>query len=236
MKPLVVITARGGSKGVPGKNIKPLNGKPLIQYTIEAARGNFADEFICVSTDDLAIKETVESLGLHVPFIRPAHLASDTAGTYEVLLHALEFYESKNYYPDTLILLQPTSPFRTATHLKDALQRYQPTMDMLVSVKETKANPYYILREENELGWLVKSKESNFIRRQDCPPVYEINGAIYIINVESLKQQRLDQFSKIKKFEMDEFSSHDIDTQFDWLLAETLVNFSQKNTTFGTRI
>ena len=116
MKHLVVIPARGGSKGVPRKNIKLLAGKPLIQYTIEAARALFADDIICVSTDDIEIKEVVESLGLQVPFLRPNDLASDTAGTYEVLLHALNHYETTGYYPDTLILLQATSPFRTVTH------------------------------------------------------------------------------------------------------------------------
>ena len=94
MKPLVVIPARGGSKGVPNKNIKLLNGKPLIQYTIEAARKVFTDEQICISTDDLKIKEVVENIGLKVPFMRPAELATDTSGSYEVLLHTLSYYNS----------------------------------------------------------------------------------------------------------------------------------------------
>ena len=161
MNPLVIIPARGGSKGVPRKNIKLLGGKPLIQYTIEAARGLFADNQICVSTDDQEIKTVVENIGLSVPFLRPEHLAIDTAGIYEVLLHAVEFYENKGYYPDTLILLQATSPFRTAQHLQEALMLYDITCEMVVSVKETKSNPYYVLREENEQGWLVKSKEGN---------------------------------------------------------------------------
>lgn len=223
MKPLVVIPARGGSKGVPRKNIKLLNGKPLIQYTIEAARGVFEDNQICVSTDDQEIKTVVENMGLSVPFLRPEHLAIDTAGTYEVLLHAVEFYENKGYEPDSLILLQATSPFRTARHLQEALALYDTTCEMVVSVKETKSNPYYILREENEQGWLVKSKEGNFIRRQDCPKVYELNGAIYIINIDALKSKPLHEFTKMRKFEMDEMSSHDIDNPIDWIVAEALI-------------
>lgn len=223
MKPLVVIPARGGSKGVPRKNIKLLDGKPLIQYTIEAARGIFTDSKICVSTDDEEIVSVVEELGLTVPFIRPKNLASDTAGTYEVLLHAVEFYENKGYYPDTLILLQATSPFRTAQHLKEALVLYDATCEMVVSVKETKSNPYYVLREENEQGWLVKSKDGNYIRRQDCPRVYELNGAIYIMNVEALKSKPIQDFVKVRKYEMDEMSSHDIDNSIDWVVAETLI-------------
>jgi len=224
LKPLVLIPARGGSKGVPRKNIKLLGGKPLIQYTIEAARGVFDDALICVSTDDLEIKKIVEKLGLQVPFLRPDYLASDTAGTYEVLLHAIDHYEINGYYPDTLILLQATSPFRTPKHLEDAIDLYDSTCEMLVSVKETKSNPYYVLREENQEGWLVKSKESNFTRRQDCPKVYELNGAIYIMNVSALKQKAPHEFSKVRKYEMDEMSSHDIDGALDWMVAEHLVN------------
>ena len=224
MKPLIVIPARGGSKGVPRKNIKVLGDKPLIQYTIDAAKGVFDDEFICVSTDDFEIKSVVEQLGLKVPFLRPNELASDTAGTYEVLLHAISYYESKGYFPDTLILLQPTSPFRTSAHIKEALKLYHESIDMVVSVKETKANPYYILFEEDRNGYLKKTKEANFTRRQDCPKVWEYNGAIYIINVKALKACAISQFTKVCKFEMDETSSHDIDTLLDWRIAEIIIN------------
>lgn len=224
MKPLIVIPARGGSKGVPRKNIKVLGDKPLIQYTIDAAKGVFDDEFICVSTDDFEIKSVVEQLGLKVPFLRPNELASDTAGTYEVLLHAISYYESKGYFPDTLILLQPTSPFRTSAHIKEALKLYHESIDMVVSVKETKANPYYILFEEDRNGYLKKTKEANFTRRQDCPKVWEYNGAIYIINVKALKASAISQFTKVCKFEMDETSSHDIDTLLDWRIAEIIIN------------
>ena len=226
MKPLVVIPARGGSKGVPNKNIKLLNGKPLIQYTIEAARKVFTDEQICISTDDLKIKEVVENIGLKVPFIRPNELATDTAGSYEVLLHAISYYESIGYNPDTIIMLQPTSPFRTGKHIKEAMKLYDTTLDMVVSVKETSSNPYFLLFEENEEGFLSKSKESNFVTRQDCPKVWEYNGAIYIINVESLKKRPINKFTKVKKYVMDEMSSHDIDSMLDWRVAEILSNKS----------
>lgn len=223
MKPLVVIPARGGSKGIPRKNIKLLGGKPLLQYTIEAARAVFEDAAIYVSTDDEEIKSVVESLGVKVPFLRPAALATDTAGTYEVLLHAVLFYENIGYKPDTLILLQPTSPFRTGEHLKEAISLYDSSCEMLVSVKETKSNPYYVLREENEEGWLVKSKEGNFVTRQECPKVYELNGAIYIIDIKILKERPLHEFRRIRKYEMDDISSCDIDNQFDWILAEAII-------------
>jgi len=129
MNPLVVIPARGGSKGVPGKNIKLLNGKPLINYTIEAAQKVFDDAIICVTTDSQEIKQVVENTtGLKVPFLRPDNLATDNAGTYEVLLHAVDFYERQGYVADTLILLQPTSPFRTDKHIEEAIALFSETL------------------------------------------------------------------------------------------------------------
>ena len=222
MKPLVVIPARGGSKGFPGKNIKLLNGKPLIHWTIDEARKEFNDDVICFSTDDYQIKKIAEETGLKVPFLRPFELATDKANTQDVLLHAVSYYESIKYRPDVVILLQPTSPFRTSKQIKEALEEYSKDVDMIVSVKETKSNPYYILFEENENGFLEKTKESNFTRRQDCPKVWEYNGAIYVINVEELKKTPLNKFKRIKKYIMDEFSSHDIDTPFDWELAKAI--------------
>lgn len=223
MKPLVVIPARGGSKGLPGKNIKPLNGKPLILYTVEAAREVFPDELICVSTDDEEIKKVVEASGLEVPFLRPAHLATDQSGTHEVLLHAINFHEQNGYYPDTLILLQPTSPLRNASHIKEALAVYDESCDMVISVNETKANPYYTLREETKDGWLVKSKEGNFTRRQDCPKVYEVNGAIYIANINITKEMTFSYFKNVKKYVMKKEYSIDIDTNSDYILASILI-------------
>lgn len=224
---MIVIPARGGSKGIPGKNIRMLDGKPLIQYTVEAARKLVPDNQIIVSTDSPEIKEVVEELGLPVPFLRPAELATDTAGTYEVLLHALDFYEKEKATPDKIVLLQPTSPFRNEEHIKGASALFENTLDMVVSVKETAANPYYVLREENEEGFLVQSKKGNFKRRQDCPRVWEINGAIYVINPVSLRKMPIDRFSRVKKFEMDETSSHDLDTPLDWMVAETVLRHSR---------
>jgi CMP-N,N'-diacetyllegionaminic acid synthase len=223
VKPIVIIPARGGSKGVPGKNIRLLAGKPLIHYTIEQARKLFPDEYIVVSTDDKKIINVVEQLGLKVPFMRPAELATDAAGTYEVLLHAIQFVELNGYEPDTLILLQPTSPFRTAHHVEEALKYFDSSCEMLVSVKETSANPYYVLFEEDQNGLLQRSKAGSYTRRQDCPKVWELNGAIYIIRVETLKRKKMGDFSLLKKYVMGAAFSHDIDTELDWVIAEALI-------------
>ena len=225
MKILVVIPARGGSKGIPHKNIKPLAGKPLIHYTIDVARQIVADEDICVSTDDSEIIQCVEDYGLKVPFVRPEELATDTAGTYEVLLHALNFYEQQGNQYDVVLLLQNTSPFRTAKQVKEALALYQSDIDMVVSVKECSANPYYCVFEENQEGYLNICKgDGNITRRQDAPKVYEYNGAIYAINPQSLKQMPLNKFSRRIKYVMDEQSSLDLDTMNDWRMAELIAN------------
>ncbi len=223
MKQLIVIPARSGSKGLPGKNWKELNGKPLIQYTLEIALKLFPSQEICVTTDSSEVLSIAENLGVYVPFIRPDELASDTAGGQDVLLHAVDYWEKNFYTPDIVILLQPTSPFRKAKHISEALGLFNNTLDMVVGVKETKANPYYILREEDKNGFLKPSKPALFKRRQDCPKVYEINGALYIINSKSLKNQSMQGFERIVKYEMDEFSSLDIDNELDWIMAEALI-------------
>lgn len=223
MRYLAIIPARGGSKGIPKKNIKLLNNEPLIYHTIKVAREVLTDSDICVSTDCEEIKSVVEEIGLLVPFLRPLELATDTARTYDVLLHAIDFYKSSGKYYDAIILLQPTSPLRTTQHIQEAISLFSMDIDMVVSVKETKSNPYYVLFEEDERGFLQKSKKGNFTRRQDCPKVWEYNGAVYVINTKSLEEKAIHQFSKIKKYEMDEWSSIDIDSELDWELAEILL-------------
>jgi len=224
MKPLVVIPARGGSKRLPRKNIKLLNGKPLIHYTIEAAREVFDDSTICVSTDDAEVKRISEETGLNVPFIRPKKLATDTADSRSVLLHAYEYYkEEKDFDADVTILLQPTSPLRNDTHIIEAIKSYHDGLDMVVSVKETNSNPYFVLYEENESGFLVKSKKGDFIRKQDCPKVWELNGAIYVMNVDSLKNGQPKDFERVVRYEMKPEDSVDVDTELDWKVAESIL-------------
>ena len=224
MNILVIIPARGGSKGIPQKNIKPLNGKPLIHYTIDEAREIADDEDICVSTDDPEIIKCVEDYGLCVPFVRPEELATDTAGTYEVLLHALSFFEKQGRHYDVVLLLQNTSPFRKAEQIKEALALYNDNVDMVVSVKECAANPYYCVFEEDNNGFLHVCKgDGNIFRRQDAPKVYEYNGAIYIMNAETLKTTHMHKMQKRVKYVMDEISSFDLDTMTDWNIAESII-------------
>jgi N-acylneuraminate cytidylyltransferase len=222
---LFLIPARGGSKGIPQKNIKLLGNKPLIYYSIELARHFASDDMICVSTDNEEIISICKNIGLDVPFTRPSELATDTASSHEVIAHAISFYEDKGRTIDKVILLQPTSPFRRVAHLQEALQLYTSEIDMVISVKETEANPYYLLCKENNEGYLEKFvKDLDITRRQDVPKIYQYNGAIYIINTASFKKHRnLSLFEKVVKYEMDELSSIDLDTPLDWAYAEFLI-------------
>lgn len=221
MKILYIIPARGGSKGIPHKNIKLLNGKPLIYYTIDVARQLTTDDHICVSTDDDEIIEVVENYGLKVPFIRPDYLATDTATTNDVLLHAVDFFASKGIYYDLLILLQPTSPLRNSLHVKEALSLYNNDLDMVVSVKESHIAS--VLCTENNNGFLEFCLNNSASRRQEMASYYEYNGAVYIINIEHLKEKNLSGFTKKKKYVMDDFSSIDIDVPLDWLIVESIM-------------
>lgn len=225
MNSLVIITARGGSKGIPHKNIKPLNGKPLICYSIDVARQFTSDDNICVTTDDDEIIQVVENYGLKVPFKRPAELATDTATSSDVLVHALDFYEQLGKTFDAVVLLQPTSPFRKVSFIKEAVKLYNASLDMVVSVKETVSNPYYNCFEETSDGLLSISKTTGvpITRRQDAPKVWEYNGSIYVINPKSLKEKGMSHFTMIKKYVMNDIYSVDIDNMLDWRIAELLL-------------
>jgi CMP-N,N'-diacetyllegionaminic acid synthase len=221
MKILYLIPARAGSKGLPGKNIKLLGGKPLIMYTIDFVLQNIKPEDeLCISTNDDNVLTIASNLGIHVPFKRPEELSTDTASSYEVIIHALKYYESNNRFFDFVLLLQPTSPFRIQQDFDDLIQSYNDEIEMVVTVKKTKENPYFTLFEENEYGFLDKSKKGNFQRRQDCPDVYAFNGSMYLMKISALKEKQFIEFKKIKKVIMPEERSIDIDTMADWNLAE----------------
>lgn len=225
MKTLVVIPARGGSKGIPHKNIKLLNGKPLICYSIDVARQLTTDDNICVTTDDDEIIKVVEEYGLKVPFKRPDYLATDTCGSNEVILHAYQFYADKGVRYDAILLLQPTSPFRKVEFLKEAVAIYDDSIDMVTSVKLSSCNPYYDGFEEDPDGLLKISKGDGTIeRRQDAPSVWQQNGSIYVINPKSLIEKGMVHFTRIRKYAMSELYSVDIDNPFDWKVAELVIN------------
>lgn len=228
-KTLYIIPARGGSRGIPGKNIKPLAGKPLIHYSIEVARELAPDTHIIVSTDSDEIARVAEFTGLPVTYRRPAELATDTAGSREVMLDAMDWANAQGIEYENVCLLQPTSPFRSVDDVKACLSSYSSEIDMAVSVVAAKSNPYYNCFEpDSKTGFLRISKgDGLFVRRQDAPPAWEFSGAVYVINPLSLREKAMGAFTRRVPVEMDADRAVDLDTPLDWLLAETILK--QKN-------
>lgn len=225
-KTLFLIPARGGSKGIPGKNIRPFNGKPLICHAIDCARGFAEDADICVSTDSEDIRKVAEDYGLEVPFIRPAELASDTAGSHEVMLHALDFYRQRGKDYERLVLLQPTSPLRIREDVEKVIAAWNPGIDMAVAVKKAATNPYTNAYEADGEGFLHISKGdgSSTVRRQCAPDVWEYTGAVYAITVASLRNSRMTDFRKTVGVEIPAVRSLDLDTPLDWKIAEVVAS------------
>lgn len=224
MKPLVVIPARGGSKGIPRKNIRPFLGRPLIHYSIDVARRFAPDERIVLSTDDAEIAETGRSTGLAVDYMRPASLATDTASSRDAVLDVMDWADARGIGYDCVLLLQPTSPLRRMEDVQRCLDRYNEGIDMVVSVCAASSNPYYNCFETDPAtGCLRISKgDGLYTRRQDCPPVWEINGAVYVINPESLRMMPMGAFPRRVPVEMPAALSVDLDTQRDWVIAEAI--------------
>lgn len=222
-KTLVIIPARGGSKGIKMKNIKEFAGQPLIKYTLDFARGFFPLEDICLSSDSDEIIDYVKSLGFCVPFKRPAELSKDNSGSREVILHALDYYAKMGTFYEYVVLLQPTSPIRNKNLITRTEELIDDDLDMLVTVKESKSSPYFNLFEESNNGYLMKSKEGTYLRRQDSPKIYEYTGAFYLIRVRSIMESEISSFSKIRKILINEpVENIDLDTPLDWLLGEYL--------------
>ena len=223
MDTLFLIPARGGSKGIPGKNIKHLYGKPLILYTIETARELAEDADICVSTDSDEIISVVKGTGLDVPFVRPAVLSSDTANSRDVINHALSFFMERGKLYEKVVLLQPTSPFRITSDIKHMISRLTKPLDMVVSVRQVHDNPYYNLFSEDKHGFLKATEPTSYTRRQDMPKFYAYNGSAYVIQSNSIMKKNFSDFDRVVKYEMDNIHSIDIDTPFDWMVAEMIM-------------
>lgn len=227
MTPLYLIPARGGSKGVPGKNIRLLGDIPLIAHSIKAALEVAENpEDVVVTTDSPEIAAIAEKEGARIPFLRPAHLASDTAGSREVMLHAIDTLNAGGAAYDCIVLLQPTSPLRNPRDIKKALELFeQKRPDMVVSVKPAASNPYYNAFECDADGCLRISKGDGLItRRQDAPEVWEFDGSIYVIDPESLRAApSLARMKRILPIPNSIKENVDIDSETDFILAEHLI-------------
>lgn len=219
---LAVIPARGGSKRLPRKNVLLLGGRPLIAWTIAAARASGVFDAILVSTDDEETAGIARDAGALVPWLRPTDLASDTARSADVLRHALRWYEGARGSVDAVVLLQPTSPFRSVRSIRAAVGQYleQPTHKSVVSVSPASPHPAWCFTLEGTqltpfAGWDLLERRS-----QDLPASYALNGAIYVFPAEHVRSDRALLGPGLQAFLMDDpDEAHDIDTETDWRVA-----------------
>lgn len=226
LKILALITARAGSKRLPGKNIRLLNGKPLIVWSINVVKNISEVCDILISTDDTKIAELGLNSGVLVPWLRPSELASDTASSVDVALHALDWYERENGKVDGLMLLQPTSPFRKHESILRGIEIFAKNKKYpVVGVSLAESHPMWCFKLDGDL--MEPYIEGGLhLRSQDLPAAYIVNGAFYLIAPEDLRNSH-SFFSKgMTPLIMDHIKEGiDIDTEWDWQKAEALINY-----------
>ena len=234
MNVLVTVCARGGSKGLPGKNIKPLLGKPLISHTIDLALKWPRTTHIWVSTDAVEIANVAKKSGIDVPTLRPAELAEDSTPKLPVLTHALDAAEThfgKKF--DLIVDLDPTSPIRTMDDLENGWKTFNKSdCSICFSVVRARKNPYFNMVERDPHGnvKLVRPDLGGTTRRQAAPQVYDMNASIYIYRREFLKKSpTLLWEGKTEFFEMPAESSFDIDEQRDFIVTEAMMKYLQQD-------
>lgn len=232
MQILGIIPARGGSKGVPGKNIKLLNGKPLLQYTAEIALESQYLTAVILSSDDTQIVKVAKSLGIQVPFLRPQELALDTTPTIDTIIQALQWYENQAILFDAVCLLQVTSPFRTVEFLDKAIEKFITSgCDSLVSVQKVphEYNPHWTFELNSEGNLRIATGEVQIInRRQELPDTYHRDGSIYITKTEVLLQKHSLYGKSISFIESPPEFYVNIDTLADWEKAEQMIKNNLK--------
>lgn len=223
MKPtfLAIIPARGGSKGVPRKNIKNLAGKPLIAWTIEEAKKSKYITKLILSSDDKEIIEVAKQYGCEAPFVRAKALAADETPGVEPILHAIEQCPGFDY----VVVLQPTSPLRTVENIDAAIEMLlAKENDFCVSVTEAKQSPYWMYNLNINGTMDLVIKQTNFaVRRQDLSPAYFLNGAIYIAKTKRLKVTKSFLTSETLGYVMSEKQSIDIDTEEDFIQCQQIL-------------
>ena len=232
---LGVIAARGGSKGLPGKNLRPLGGVPLIVHTIRAAQACRRLSDFLVTTDDGEIARVAREAGAPVPFLRPSELATDEVSIWPAVAHATGEWERRTgTLVQTVVLLQPTSPLRTGEDIDGCIARFKETgAELCFSVVRAHDSPYFNLVEpDSAMKGFVKPCSPvmrDHARRQAAPPVFAVNGAVYVIRrplVEELRNQF--HLDRIAAYEMPRDRSIDIDTVDDFLWADWLIGLARR--------
>lgn len=231
MNSICIIPARGGSKGVPRKNVRLLGNKPLIAYSIESALNSNLFENVIVTTDDAEIAKTAKKYGAEVPFMRPAHLASDISSNYDVLFHAVKKLKSLDFRFDISCYRDPTVPFITEADLSGGLELLiNSNCNAVFGSIRSHPSPYFGMMEKNSKGYLKPSKSTGKLitRRQDAPIVYSIDG-FFIHKVDKLIKKNNFFVSKILPYEISKEHAHMIDFEIDFTIAEILLTKIQNN-------
>lgn len=226
---LFIIPARGGSKGLPGKNIREICGKPLIAWSIEAAK-HAADQIggseVIVSTDSEEIAAVAKTHGGNVPFLRPAELANDTAASIDVILHAVNFMEQQGKQFDYIAMIEPTSPQRDAQDLVNAFTQLKEIneAESIVGVCQTEScHPLFLTKLNHGFLEPYENKSYKVYRRQDIDEVYFFEGSMYISKTESLKKRKSFYHEKTLGFVMPKWKAFEIDDAIDFILIESLL-------------
>lgn len=227
---LATICCRGGSKGVPGKNIKELKGKPLIAYTIKSAKASIFIKDLIVSTDDKRIADIAKEYGASVPFMRPPDLAGDTTSKWPVFIHAVEEYEKlTGKTVDYLVDLDVTVPLKTAKDIDGAIQLAlsNTDTDVVITGYQPERNPYFNMMEvkENGLAEIVKKTDRPIVRRQDAPLVYSLTPAAYVIKKSALYEYEHWSKAKCRIHPIPRERAVDIDTEIDFKIVEFLMDY-----------
>lgn len=223
-KVLAIIPARGGSRRLPDKNIKLLDGKPLIAWTIEAAKKAHCIDKLIVSTDSTKIAEISKQYGAEIPFIRPQSLSNDTSSSIDVILHAVNYFKVIEELYEYIILLQPTSPLRSSEDINNAFKILNKETLAIISVCESEHSPLWsnTLPADLSMKNFLRQENKN-VRSQDLPKYYRLNGAIYISKLNYFIKKNGFLAESTKAFVMPVIRSVDIDNEIDFLVAEALI-------------
>lgn len=222
MKILGVVPARGGSRGIPRKNIRPLCGRPLLAWTADVARAAASLDRVVLTTDDPEIAAVGREVGLEVPFLRPAELARDDTPGVAPVVHALDWLaEHDGYRADAVMLLQPPSPLRRVEHIEEAVALFERSgADCVMSVCQPDYHPYWmkVIRDGVVAPFMTEGARYN--ARQELPPVYRTNGAIYLARAALVRDRKTFELDRTVPYVMAREDSVNIDDEFDWWIAE----------------
>lgn len=226
MRILGIIPARGGSKGIPGKNIKKLGGKPLLGYTIDSVVDSKLLTKCILSSDSEEIIRTGKQLGVEASFIRPSEFSKDETPSIDVVKHALTFFNASNEYFDAVCLLQPTTPFRSKGLIDDAIRKFESgSYDSLVSVREVphEFNPHWTFEENNGRLQIATGEKKIISRRQELPKAFHRDGAVYLTKTEVILEQNSLYGDTIGYVENSGSDYVNLDTEADWEKAEKIL-------------